>query len=149
MKKPLIIIITLLCLTFNLKGQIKKAHWRLCGSSFGSDTTSKTFSLDGKDSLSYKIISGPACCDLWKDYEGKIHSCKGLTLHAVSQVFWYWQLDQVYVKGKLIKSGKPYWNTSMSTASFVNGEYDFKGKQATPQYVHIPDMRGEKWVKVN
>lgn len=75
MKKLLFLITTaLIILSFNSKAQEtqkKKAHWRETGSGWigfnKPDTTSKTFSLDGKDSLSYKIQSGPARCDLWKD----------------------------------------------------------------------------------
>lgn len=61
--KKLTLIIGLLMAILFASAQKKKAHWRESGSGFIgfniTGTTSKTFSLDGKDSLSYKIQSGP------------------------------------------------------------------------------------------
>lgn len=141
MKTILTIIFTLVFLVGTAQ---KKQHWIENGcSSFcigckPTDTVTKCYVLDGKDSLKYTIETNNCNCDVYisMGYH-KTHSCKGLKIHTIEAHFMYWCKDVTFVKGKKISQTKPRWDSNMAVGNTLQGEFEQNGKIAYVAKIHM------------
>lgn len=135
MKKTLttlFLLITTVCF-----GQSKQ-KWRAAGYSEYKDTLTKSYQLQGKDSLTYTIETQNCNCDFYTSVgDHKTHPCKGLRLHSIEVHFMYWTKDVTFVKGIKISETSPYWGSSLSQMSMIDGEYEQNGKMVYVAKIHL------------
>jgi hypothetical protein len=142
--KKIILTTILLILAICCFGQ--KQHWRYCGYEKWRDTTTKYYSLDGKDSTSYKIVTETCNCSVWIEIGShKKHLCKGLKRTYIEASNWDWRKKITIVKKDIIKMTPPYWQSSWGSFSLIDGFYTINGKEVQPCIL----IKEGKTIKIN
>jgi len=133
-------ILTTILVLMVLAGMGQSPKWKSTGYQDYRDTTTKTYSLIGKDSISFHIGISECDCTFYIDgLTKKRATCKGLKRAFLETIYWNWQKDSTIFNGKKIRNTKPHWNSNMSGASFIQGTYFKNGKQIYPEYIFIKD----------
>lgn len=103
---------------------------------YRSDTTHRSYTLKGKDSVSVRIETDNCQqFNYWIDYDGKKHDVKGLIRKHLSTDFWVWVKEEVLVKGKVIKTSPARWVNNSGMGFTYQGVYTQNGKFVQPHYI--------------
>jgi hypothetical protein len=134
--KKLFLIIAIVVLSQVCKGQSK---WEKTGWQYPirpNDTVTTTYTLKGKDSVSFRINVENCNCKFYiDDFNHKKHLCKNMQRHYMETLYWHWDKSYTIHLKDTINIVKPHWVNNWSEMGMIDGTYTINGKRAYPSKI--------------
>lgn len=103
-----------------------------------SDTVTKSYYLYGRDSISVEMKKEDCNCKFYIDrFDHVKRNCQGLKRYYLMRKYWNLFKEITIIKGKIIKTTTPHWDSNMGQMSMVDGVYMKKGKEVYPESIFI------------